>query len=139
MGTLFDRGRCWVAVGCLVPLLAGLLACAGAGQSSRKPARSTEKQRDGCWAREDFEKVVLGKTREQVMELLGGPDSVPEDGRSNGGRVVWQYDGITVKPPARRLDVYVRVWFEYDMPRNVAGGQPASTVEYSDGYLTGGR
>ena len=89
----------------------------------------------GRWARRDFEKLVLGKTKEEVRKILGNPNSVPDDG-SYGVRVIWQYNKITYKPPAKDTDNDVRIWFYYVQthPYNL---QPASNVEYSDGDLRG--
>ena len=85
------------------------------------------------WARRDFEKLVLGKTQEEIRKILGDPDNVPDDG-SDKVRIVWRYSGRTYTPPARDSDLCVDIWFDYSQepPYSL---QPASVVEHSDGTL----
>ena len=119
---------------CLLPLLISLPAC----ESTRSPFRETKGravnwQGKERWARRDFEKLVLGKTQEEIRKILGDPDRVPDDG-SDKVRIVWRYSERTYTPPARYGDLCVDIWFDYsqDPPYSL---QPASVVEHSDGTL----
>ena len=56
--------------------------------------------------RGEFERLVLGKTPDQVREALGDPDLASDDGGE------WRYDGVTYVPPAKRSDLWAIICFE---------------------------
>jgi hypothetical protein len=65
------------------------------------PARRT-------YTRDEFRKLLIGKTPEQVIAAVGQPDSK----RELGGAVFWVYRDMTIDPVTRKLDLSINVNFE---------------------------
>jgi predicted Zn finger-like uncharacterized protein len=65
------------------------------------PARRT-------YTRDEFRKLVIGKTPEQVIAAVGQPDSK----RELGGAVFWVYRDMTIDPVSKKLDLSINVNFE---------------------------
>mgnify|MGYP001563254303 CR=1 FL=1 len=125
---------------CLASLLISLSACESTKSSFRETKgrgvpsyAAVNWQGKERWARRDFEKLVLGKTQEEIRKILGDPDNVPDDG-SDRVRIIWRYSERTYTPPARYSDLCVDIWFDYSQdPPYIL--QPVSAVEHSDGTL----
>jgi hypothetical protein len=59
------------------------------------------------WTRDEFRKLVMGKTPDEVVAAVGQPDGTDED----GGRPVWTYRGRTKDPGTGKTDAAVSVRF----------------------------
>jgi outer membrane protein assembly factor BamE (lipoprotein component of BamABCDE complex) len=57
------------------------------------------------WARDEFRKLVVGKTKEEVINSLGNPDRISGDG------LRWTYRGRTYDPTATSNDISTTVRF----------------------------
>ena len=96
-------------VGGLLLLLAG---CAVVGLivfTRTKPGPAPVIESRKTFTREEFKAAVLGKTKDQILTLLGKPDST-SGGRSDG----WSYNRITVDPISGKTDTRTWVWFNGD-------------------------
>ncbi|MFT3880695.1 MAG: hypothetical protein QM703_13650 [Gemmatales bacterium] len=65
-----------------------------------KPAKKT-------YTREEFKKLVVGMNQDEVMGLLGNPESTTEI----SGQPVWRYEQITVDPITNKADSATRFIF----------------------------
>lgn len=87
----------------LLVALAGLLvACAGAVNEKPKAKPKT---------REEMKTLLVGKTKSEVIELLGKPHRTHEE-RDGGGS--FTYKNISHDPVADKTDLYMIVWFDAD-------------------------
>lgn len=80
-----------VATGCIEPVTSG--------------SRSVKK----VYSRDEFRKIVQGKTPDEVIVLVGRPEFT-EDGE---GIMSWFYHGLTRDPYTGKMDDTVLVNFEY--------------------------
>ncbi len=81
--------------------------------SSGSPPKRAEPEsrrdpQEGGMSRDEFRSVVIGKTGEQIINLIGRPDSTSD----MGGRVSWSYDGKTYDPVTGKIDRFVIVVFQ---------------------------
>lgn len=77
-------------------------------------------KREKTYTREEFKKLVLGKTKEEVIKLIGKPNRTKEDKYLGEYCLVWQYDGIAKDKDAIELDPITQLWLgDYSDPKNV--------------------
>jgi len=60
------------------------------------------------YPRDEFRKLLMGKTADEVIQLIGKPDSTSDFG---DGEPTWRYKDITTDPVSGRTDTSVTVWF----------------------------
>ena len=59
------------------------------------------------YTREEFKKLVMGKTKDEIRKVLGQPDSTTD--------LYWQYEKLTRDPDSKKKsDELVMVWFKDD-------------------------
>jgi outer membrane protein assembly factor BamE (lipoprotein component of BamABCDE complex) len=75
-------------------LLACLLVCAGCAGCKKVPPRVAASAENVARAAE-VRRAVLGKTQDEVRELLGQSPTVVSD--SGGGNVRWHYPGLCLR------------------------------------------
>jgi hypothetical protein len=63
------------------------------------------------WARSDFQKLVIGKTQEEIRKILGDPDEVIISARQTNDGEGWLYRRKTYIPPAKNTDDYALILF----------------------------
>jgi hypothetical protein len=63
------------------------------------------------YTRDEFKKLVMGKTMEEVKALLGAPDRTRD---AAGGVVRWHYNQRTVDPANGKPDILAEVNFDKD-------------------------
>lgn len=66
----------------------------GAPAVSETPAKKV-------YTREEFKALVVGKSQDEIMKLLGRPAKTSEYGDGTTG---WKYEGITVDPISQKMD-----------------------------------
>ena len=106
----------WVLLGVAVAgagaLALGVVAVI-ASQAERQQ-RQTEQQQQQTepvgklYTRDEFRKLLMGKTMDEVIQLIGKPDSTSDFG---DGEPTWRYKEITTDPVSSRTDTSVTVWF----------------------------
>jgi hypothetical protein len=90
-----------------------LVLVVGCGQSSNPPASalvssSTRPAAPKTWTREEFRKLVMGKTPDEVIAAVGRPDKIHDD---QGGQS-WYYDQRTIETLNDTIDNRVRLRIE---------------------------
>jgi hypothetical protein len=60
------------------------------------------------YLRDEFGKLVQGKTQEEVLKAVGKPDRT----QSAGDRVYWYYNKITKDPVKNKIDSRAQVLFQ---------------------------
>jgi outer membrane protein assembly factor BamE (lipoprotein component of BamABCDE complex) len=60
------------------------------------------------YTREEFKKLLLGKSKQEVKDLLGKPDNTTE----GGGKENWSYYRRTKDPDSGKVDKSVLISFE---------------------------
>ncbi len=81
---------------CLFFCFALFLGCDGLGSSGK------------IWSREEFRSAIMGKTKHQVINILGRPDSTQE---LPGSQTSWFYKQRT-KDAAGKTDASAQVTFQ---------------------------
>lgn len=84
--------------------------------SASHDIQSSHHNSQPTWYRDNFRNLILGKTRKEVLMLVGRPDSTQDSG---GNNQYWYYRGVTVDPITNKKDYQVQVVFEYDMVTGV--------------------
>lgn len=96
----------------LAAAAAVMLACGGGGKKAGPPpAPRQQEKKEGArkpLPREEFRKAVLGKTRAEVLEMLGKPERTAEI----LGQEVWDYRGVSRDPVAETIDRKAALWFD---------------------------
>jgi hypothetical protein len=68
-----------------------------------------EGETSSIYSRDDFKALILGKTSNQIILLLGRPNQTQE----TGSRVMlWYYNEITVDQYSERIDDLVQIYFQ---------------------------
>jgi hypothetical protein len=119
---LSGAGVCILAVGILIGILVGRRNAEPQPDRTGGPVAVRPEQerrfwaggdnggKEKRWARSDFQKLVLGKTQEEIRKILGDPDEVILEARGCNGEG-WLYRGRTYIPPAKNVDGYVVILF----------------------------
>lgn len=90
-------------------LMAFVLGCGRDGDQAPKQYMVKDAQRDKkVYSREEFDKLALGKSREDVVSAVGTPDSTTE----KGGETIWHYKGITRDTATNTTDDTTQVILE---------------------------
>src|SRR5262245_51880389 len=85
-------------------LLVGLLILVGLALFGLNPGDQADRARR-TFGREEFQTLVMGHTKEQLLKILGRPD------RSQNVPDHWWYKRITVDPATGNPDRITTVWF----------------------------
>ncbi|VTR92147.1 unnamed protein product [Gemmata massiliana] len=86
-----------------------VLGCSRNGDPAPKQYMVKDAQKDKkVYSREDFDRLVVGKSREDVVSAAGTPDSVVE----KGGETIWHYKGITRDTATNTIDDTTQVILE---------------------------
>jgi hypothetical protein len=118
-----DRGRRPAKRGGVPPALVVLLAIGGgflflaiavgvgalmlAGRTVETRPTQTEPA-NKLYTRDEFRKLLMGKTAEEVIQLIGKPKSTSDTPDRNP---MWLYRGITYDPLAKNTDISTYVYF----------------------------
>lgn len=84
----------------LVAVCGAIAVLAGIGCGKPFKAASTQ-QAKKTYTREEFRKLVVGKTKDEVKEALGPPDSTDDNGT---GDFWWTYSHRSVDPANNKID-----------------------------------
>lgn len=87
-------------------LLLAIVAVGCPNQGGNQPAVTTTTAAT-VYLRADLEQKLAGKTKDEVIALLGKPEST-----SGGEEDSWQYKGITRDPVTGKTDSLTWVWFD---------------------------
>lgn len=68
----------------------------------------SEKKEEAKYTREEFKKLVMGRTKDQVMDAVGRPASTSE----GGGFEFWYYKHTTYDPISQKIDSSIQVCFK---------------------------
>jgi outer membrane protein assembly factor BamE (lipoprotein component of BamABCDE complex) len=109
-----------LVVGGLVLMLlvvAGVFALLVIPSGNRRPANPPAAQSKAAdtevakrvYDRPEFEKLVKGKNKSQILNLLGKPEKT-DVGESG----TWYYDRITREPVTGKVDESTRIWFNQE-------------------------
>lgn len=60
------------------------------------------------WTRDEFKALVMGKTKDELLELVGNPDDTGEFRK----QAYWHYYQRTQDPVAKNVDPGVMVYFD---------------------------
>ena len=77
-------------------VLSVLVSCIGCGKGGDKPKTTTKR----AYTRDEVKKLVGGKTEEEVLKLLGKPESTGE----SGGIKTWFYKSIAKDPTTDKIE-----------------------------------
>ena len=75
------------------------------------PAIQDQEKREKIYERQEFKKLVWGKTTEEVKTLVGKPNRTSYEKDAGDLMLVWHYDGITKDKDALETDEVTRIWF----------------------------
>jgi outer membrane protein assembly factor BamE (lipoprotein component of BamABCDE complex) len=82
-----------------------------AGRPIERPIPVEEPKTDKkVYSLEEFKALVMGKTQDEILELLGKPASMSDNRGPNGGQ--WFYHDITKDPATNKIDANIRIRFE---------------------------
>ena len=90
-----------------VTLLVCLLALGCQDRVTRPADATTAKALLTRYTRAEFEEAVKGKTKAEVIELLGRPAST-----TGGEGDTWKYDDVTTDPVSGKVDF--ATWIRFD-------------------------
>jgi outer membrane protein assembly factor BamE (lipoprotein component of BamABCDE complex) len=94
-----------ILAGCV--LMAALVIVLFFGAAARSGS-SREKDQRTVYNRDAFSPLVLGKTEEEVYQIIGKPDSTSEDSESR----YWHYRKCTRDPVSKEPDMDVQLVFQ---------------------------
>lgn len=87
----------------LLIALAGLVGC----MDKAPPAGDTTATKK-TYSRDEFKKLVIGKTEKEVLELVGKPDKTSEAGQTK----YWHYHDRTIDPITGKADSITQLVFD---------------------------
>ena len=104
--------RVWLIIAAvvLVQLISGCVVAVVFWATERTAAPTTPVAPAKTYTRDEFRKLVLGKTPQQVIELLGKPESTGDD--KEGKPSHYLYDKITYDTTTQKPDGRIGIWFE---------------------------
>jgi hypothetical protein len=105
-------GVCLVAVaGCIGMFALGVSRVQQAAEEEQ--AREVERQakEKSLPTRDEFRAKVMGKTPDEVTDLVGKPDSIAGASGASGGVVTWTYRNVSRDPVTGKTDGPVSVHF----------------------------
>lgn len=90
---------------------------AQAKQQQQQPeqAKLLQNKRGAKYSRDEFRQLVVGKSRQEVLDLLGRPQATQE----GDGFEFWDYQGRTFDPVTNRTDHNAQVEFQNGRVSNV--------------------
>lgn len=133
------KTRVLLSVWLVVTMIAWTVFLAGCYRAYRPLSAPTAQARPDRWTRQEFKAAVLGKTQEEVKQLLGNPDQVDtKPSAGEPGQVAWVYISVTYLPPATQRDHWVEIYFdgspdERFLKEGTGPARFARMVRYSDG------
>lgn len=80
----------------------------GCGPVGRTPSTTATVVSKKTYTREEFKKLVMGKSEVEVMAAVGKPDSTSE----SGGWLSWFYYDTTVDPITSKADKITSLQFD---------------------------
>jgi hypothetical protein len=95
-------------LGCLGYLVMGRAAVAPAPPAATVVPGPVNGAMKKTYTRDEFKKLVIGKTMEEVKALLGAPDRTRD---AAGGIVRWHYNQRTIDPVNGKPDILAEVNF----------------------------
>lgn len=90
-----------------IALLAALCLI-GCGERDRESSTSTTTESRKTWTREEFREMVIGKTKEEVIEILGRPAQTIEV----TDMITFVYRDTTYDTISQKIDYQSHVIFE---------------------------
>lgn len=93
----------------LVAVCGAIWLASGIGCGKPFKAASTQ-QAKKTYTREEFRKLVVGKTKDEVLAAFGRPDSTREPGDGNS----WTYSNVSHDPVSGKADMLTRLHFDRD-------------------------
>lgn len=99
-----------LVVGIAVVMFVAIFLVAALGFGSRDGVKGGAKPEQKVYTREDFARLVDGKSEDEVLKLVGRPDKTQEPDRI--GRSFWYYNHITRDTISGKLDSSVQVVFQ---------------------------
>ena len=67
---------------------------------SEKAAGNESRRAKTVYGRDEFKRLVVGKTQAEVKGMLGDPSKTSEA----DGETIWQYEAVTVDPANEKTD-----------------------------------
>jgi outer membrane protein assembly factor BamE (lipoprotein component of BamABCDE complex) len=102
-----------VIIGGSVLLLVVVAVCGGllwfGALGARQAEQQQKKQEATLPTRDEFRTKIMGKTADEVIALIGKPDTTQDHG---GGDQNWYYDHVSRDPVNGKTDTSVQVIFE---------------------------
>ncbi len=96
----------YAAVAVLLAFAAFCLACGGIGPKPTVSTGTSEPEKPKEFTRQQFDKLVLGKTPKQIVEAIGTPDqtergstNVDTDSPQYNGTMIYKTDKVRVNDP----------------------------------------
>lgn len=83
------------------------VACGGSKKDDKPAAVEQKPAAKKAYTRDEFRKLVLNKTADEVIKAVGKPDSTSELGDS----VWWYYKNVTTDPITGKTDQSVQLAF----------------------------
>lgn len=74
-------------------------------------AQEPPTKREKIYERQEFKKLIWGKTKEEVKELIGKPNRTSYQKDAGDNMLTWHYDGITKDKDAVEVDETTVIWF----------------------------
>lgn len=90
------------------------MACEGKKPPTNAGPRAKEEKQavKKTWTRDEFEKSLVGKTKDEVTDLVGKPARTSS--KNANGEEFWSYDDFTVDPATGKTDRISDVHFKDD-------------------------
>lgn len=99
----------WVLLGVAgvgAVMLFGALALTAGRQAETRPTQTEPANK--LYTRDEFRQLLMGKTADEVIQLIGKPKSTSDTPDRNP---MWLYRGITYDPLAKNTDISTYVYF----------------------------
>lgn len=85
-----------------------VVACGSHATTSTKKAATKAKAKSKLPTREEFRQAYMGKTKDEILESLGRPDSTTEYSDKHHS---WMYKNAKMDPISGKVDDYTRIEF----------------------------